>query len=292
MQNKLKVVVDAKATLAESPCWDPNNKCLYWVDILQKNLHQYSLKTKENRTFKFNKYLSSVAVRKSGGLILTLEDGFYFYNTKNDELMLLQYTESNQPNNRFNDGKCDPGGRFWAGTMDKNAEKYKGSLYCMNNIFKVDKVLSDLSIPNGIAWDIKKKKMYFIDSPSRQILVFDYDMGSGDIRNKRVAVTISEGQGLPDGMTIDEEGMIWVAHFGGGKVSRWDPKYGRCLQNIYIPTSNVTSCVFGGEEMKDLYITTARQDLAKDELEREPLAGNIFCIKTNFKGAPTYQFEG
>jgi sugar lactone lactonase YvrE len=236
--------------------------------------------------------IGTVVPRKSGGMALAMEKGFYFLNDDNGETTLITNPESNIPENRFNDGKCDPAGRFWAGTMSMNGERATGSLYCLNTDLSVTKKLEGVSISNGIVWSPEKDEMYYIDTPTREIWAFDYDMSTAVISNKRVIATIPEDEGFPDGMTIDSEGMIWVAHWEGWKVSRWNPGTGTKLGEVELPAARVTSCAFGGEKLDDLYITTARTGLKEEEINNQPHAGGLFYVKTGVKGLPAYQFGG
>lgn len=290
--NELELLIDAQATLAEGPSWDERKGFLYWVDVVKKEVHIYDSQKSIDRCIKLDQMVGAAVPRESGGLVLAMEKGFYALDMETEELTLLNDPEGDLPCNRFNDGKCDEAGRFWAGTMDRNGNTNQGSLYRLDTDMNCKKMLDGLTISNGLAWDTKKQKMYFIDTPTKKIVSFDYDADSGDISNKKVVVQFPEGEGVPDGMTIDDEGMIWVAHWGGGKVSRWNPETGEFLEQILIPATQVTSCVFGGKDLDELYITTAREDLSEKSLLSQPKAGGIFKIRVGVKGSPTFFFRG
>lgn len=292
MVREITIAVDAKATLGEGPCWDATNNCLIWVDILEKTLHLYYPENEVNKSIKFDQYIGAAVLRESGGFILAMQNGIYHYDLNTETKQLISDPERHLPNNRFNDGKCDPAGRFWAGTMELNGSSSTGALYYLDKDLSVKKSLSNLTISNGLAWSPNYQKMYFIDTPTRQIMAYDYSIDTGSIKNGHIAVTIPFDEGNPDGMTIDSEGMIWVAHFGGSKVSRWDPLSGICLEEIEVPAKNVTSCVFGGEQLDTLYITTARHGLSANDLKNHPHAGAVFCVKTGIRGVPSYRFKG
>lgn len=291
-KEQLELVIDAKATLGEGPCWDHNRQLLYWVDIIEKKLHIYDPVRKTNRTIHLPQYPGAVVPRKSGGVVLAMNRGFYALDLYTEQLTLLASVTNEPKNNRFNDGKCDAAGRFWAGTMPLEGSEPTGNLYCLDVNLNVRHVLGGIYCSNGIAWSADNKTMYYIDSPTRQVVAFDFNLSSGVIENKRVVVTIPEGEGLPDGMTIDSEGMLWVAQWDGYKVSRWNPQNGKRLEIISVPAARVTSCTFGGENLDELYITTARMGLDEKTLSKQPLAGGVFRVKTNVKGMENYVFNG
>ncbi|MGM8211927.1 SMP-30/gluconolactonase/LRE family protein [Virgibacillus sp. W0430] len=290
--NSVKLIVDAQALIGEGPCWDPDKKILYWVDIIGKKLHIFNPRENVDRVIYVNEYVSSVVVRESGGLLLTTQNGINFFDIKEEMMIPILNPEIHLKNNRFNDGKCDPAGRFWAGTMDFNGQKNCGSLYRLNHNLEITKVKEKVSISNGIAWSPNDDIMYYVDSPTRQVVAFDYDNESGKIDNERVVIKFEDKEGIPDGVTTDMEGKIWIAHWGGSKVTRWNPEIGKLLEVIPIPVLNVSSCVFGGEKMNELYITTSRLDLNKNDLEIQPLAGGVFRLDTNIVGTQSYKFKG
>lgn len=289
--HEAELVIDARATLGEGPCWDSNKGLLYWVDILEKKIHIYNPITKENEEIFVGQMVGAVVPRKYGGLIVALENGFYYLNTDTKELQFICNPESHLQENRFNDGKCDPAGRFWAGTTDSIGIDGKGALYCLHTDLSVDKKLEKVSTSNGLAWSPNNKYMYFIDTPTRKVVRFHYDIHTGHIENPKDVIEIPEGEGLPDGMTIDEEGMLWIAHWGGGKIARWNPVTGEQLFTVPIPALYVTSCTFGGENLNELYVTTARTRMTETDLETYPNAGGIFKIKTNVRGCIAYPFN-
>ncbi len=288
----LKLVCDAKAALAEGPVWDTVKGCLYWVDILGQKLHiHYPNEPESDKTIECTPYVSSVVPRLSGGLVITLQNGFHTFDPDTNEISLLAEMEEALTDNRFNDGKCDPAGRFLAGTMSMKDKPSKGALYCLDTDHSVKPLLSEVSISNGLAWSSDNKIMYYIDTPTQQVVAFDYEIETGAISERRVAVEISY-PGFPDGMTIDSEGMIWVAHWGGWCVTRWNPFTGQQLASIPVPASQVTSCTFGGPNLDKLYISTARIGLSEDELAKQPHAGGIFCADLGIRGTPAIPYLG
>lgn len=286
------LVVDQKAALGEGPHWNGEEHVLYWVDIMGKRLHHYDPITKENKTFTFNQYVGAAVPAQPGKILLAMHDGIYRFDLKTEELLLVANPEENQPNIRFNDGKCDSSGRFYIGTMALNIEKGKGSLYRLDPSGQIQKILSSVTISNGLAWSPDEKFMYYIDTPTGEVAVFSYDKLTGNISSKKTSIVIPNEMGSPDGMTIDSDGMIWVAHWDGSRVTQWNPYTGKQLDEIVVPVKHVTSCTFGGEHLDELYITTARQGLSEEELEKYPLSGGLFKVKTKAKGMKGYGYKG
>jgi sugar lactone lactonase YvrE len=284
--------VDAHAQVGEGPIWDSEKGVLYWVDIYSNMLYQYDPATGENRGYDIGQHVGTVVPRKSGGLMLALYQGFAAFDPATGQLTLIADPEAHLPENRFNDGKCDPAGRFWAGTMAYANQTTQGSLYRLDTDFSVHKMLGDIAISNGIVWSLDNQTMYYIDSYAYAVRAFDYDITSGDIANERVVVQVGKEMGLPDGMAIDAEGKLWVAHFGGSCVRRWDPVTGKMLATIELPATQITACAFGGPDLATLYITSAALRLDEQALARTPHAGGLFCANPGVKGAPTFAFAG
>ncbi|SDC06417.1 Sugar lactone lactonase YvrE [Terribacillus halophilus] len=283
-----KLFLDAKQSLAEGPFWREETEELYWVDINGQSIHIYNTKTNEKREIPVDQKVGAAILKKDGGMILALENGIYETDSELKAKVLLHSPETDRPSNRFNDGKADPYGRIWAGTMPAKGSDYKGAFYRMELDQTLTRVIDGIGNSNGLAWSPDHKYFYYIDTPTGEVQCFDYDGETGEISNPRIAVSFKDGK--PDGMTIDEEGKLWIAHYGGSKVSRWNPATGERLEDVHLPVSQVTSCTFGGPERKTLYITTARQNLTEEDLEKQPLAGGIFVYETDVVGAPSYRF--
>ncbi|QTH43692.1 SMP-30/gluconolactonase/LRE family protein [Cohnella sp. LGH] len=288
---KLELILDAKAILGEGPCWDEALNGLWWVDIPEKKLHFFDPGTGLNRTIQLEQQIGAVAPRSTESLIVALQDGIYELDLRTCRLQRRAKLEE-RADNRFNDGKCDPAGRLWAGTLNMGGEKGAGALYRLNPDRSLEAVKTGVSVSNGLGWSPDLKKMYWIDSPTKEVTEFDYDPVSGSIDRPRTVVRFREGQGVPDGMTTDEEGMLWIAHWDGGQVSRWNPQTGEMLQSIPAPAPRVTSCVFGGPDRRDLYVTTARIRMDQRTLQQYPLSGGLFRVRTQVKGMRTYAFKG
>jgi len=211
-------------------------------------------------------------------LMVAMNNGIHIYDEKAKTLELIQHPEQHLPENRFNDGKVDAKGRFWVGTMrHQSPHTDVGSLYRVDTDLSVHKMFDQVQISNGLAWTEDNKTMYWIDSLAKQVFAFDFDLESGNISNRRVAIQFpTTGEGVPDGMTIDSEGMLWVAQWDGSCVCRWDPSSGKRLLKVEMPVSRPTSCMFGGRLFDELYITSSA---AECDFVKEPLAGSIFVLK-------------
>jgi sugar lactone lactonase YvrE len=291
MSEQVELVLDAKATLGEGAIWHAPGQVLYWVDILAGQVHIFDPASGADRAVEVGQAVGTVVPRKAGGVMVALKHGFGSLDLDSGELRLWADPEADKPANRFNDGKCDPAGRFWAGTMQEGVPK-QGALYVLEADGRVWRALSEVSTSNGLVWSHDHQTMYYIDTRTREVAAFDYDLATGAIANRRAAVTIPPTDGFPDGMTMDAEGMLWVAHWDGGRVTRHNPADGRLLQTLTLPVSRVTSCAFGGPRLDELYITSARTGLADAELAPQPLAGGLFRARPGAVGVPAYEFAG
>lgn len=290
---KPDLVLDARAAVAETPVWDDRTQMLYWVDIENCRIHRFDPATGEDRFFDAGQMAGSIALRENGSLIAALANGFYYFDFDAGQLNAIADPESDLPANRFNDGKCDPAGRFWAGTMGLTKPRQPvGSLYVLDNDLSIRRQVTGVKTSNGLAWSLDHKILYYIDTHCQTVDAFDYDLKSGTIANRRVAVRIPDDQGRPDGMTIDSEGMLWVAHWSGWRVARYDPKTGEQLAAVQLPVANVSCCTFGGRDLDVLYITTARKDLSEDQLGGQPLAGGLFAVHPGVTGLKADRFQG
>jgi sugar lactone lactonase YvrE len=288
--NIAELEFNTKAQLGEGAFWNHKSQELYWVDIEGKMLHIYNPKTKQNKSFVLPSNIGTVVPKNNEEAIVALQDGVYIVNTATGDISLLSDIESDKPQNRFNDGKCDPSGRLWVGSMAWDQEKYSGSLYMIDETGKTELKIDSVTISNGIVWTSDQKTMYYIDTPTAKISAFDFDTNTGEISNERVAVEVSDSLGFPDGMTIDEENMLWVGMWNGNAVIRFDPTTGKVISKIEVPAHNVTSCAFGGKNLDTLYITTASVDMTPEEHAAFPLAGSLFKAFPGVKGVKSSFF--
>jgi len=291
-----ELLLDARAGLGEGPAWDASRCLLYWVDIHTGRLHTYNPYEEIDSWIKVGESLGCVAPRpislQTGGtnLVIASSSGFMTINLPSEQMDLLVNPEPHLTGNRFNDGKCDPAGRFLAGTMDNQEKEANGSLYSYSPDGTLKTLLTGVRISNGLTWSPDTQTFYHIDTPTRQVTAFDYDLATGNIANPRPVVNVPPKLGWPDGMTSDAEGMLWVAMWGGAKLTRWNPATGQLLEAIPVPVLNVTSCVFGGPDLTDLYITTARKGMSEEQLAMYPLSGGLFRLRTKMVGIQTFVF--
>ena len=291
--NELKPLLSHTCLLGEGPVWDGRNGRLLWVDILRGEVHQYHPETGAHGVVPAGEMVGAVALRKAGGLVAALQSGFAFLEEETPSIGRIADPEAQLPGNRFNDGKCDPQGRFWAGTMSLQDEPGAGGLYMLDAKGGVHPKISGVSISNGLAWSADGRTFYYIDTPTLEVAAYDFDGATGEISNRRVAIRIPEDFGDPDGMTIDTEGMLWIAHWDGWQVTRWDPRSAEQLMKLPVPAARVTSCTFGGPGLRDLFITTARTGLSAEQIAAQPLAGAVFVLEDcGYTGHPAVLFAG
>jgi len=283
------LALDAQAELGEGPMWDPRVGCLYFVDILRGRVHRFDPVPEQVRSYDVGRMVGAVALTESDDLILAVQDGFARLDTRTGAVRTVATLDAAQPDLRFNDGKCDPAGRLWAGTMALDERRGAGAVYRLDPGGRIHRIFGDVTISNGLDWSDDCATMYYIDSPTRTIDVFDFDLSSGAVGNRRPFVRIPRDEGVPDGMTLDAEGYLWVALWGGGAVHRYAPD-GRRATVIRVPTRYPTSCAFGGADLGDLYITTAHVKLTPQERVEQPQAGGVFVVRPGPKGRPTNRF--
>ncbi|MGI6689444.1 MAG: SMP-30/gluconolactonase/LRE family protein [Christensenellales bacterium] len=289
-----KPILNLHHNLGECPVWDEREEALYWIDGL--GCRWFCKKDEKILEHETQSPIGSMVLTVEGGIIAALQDGIYKIDPHTGAQTLFANPEVGQKNNRFNDGKADPVGRYVVGTMSEafNAGeadgKPTGSLYSLEPDGKYQKLLGGISISNGLAWNSKKDTLYYVNSPTRTVMAYDYDLATGGIRNGRICIRIPEGEGIPDGMTIDEENRLWIAQWGGWCVSRFDPETGERLAQIDVPVEHVTCCAFGGRDMDQLFITTSTTGVVGCEWLRQPLAGAIFVARPGVRGLPAWRF--
>lgn len=286
-----ELALPAKADLGEGPWWDEQNQDLLWVDIFAGEIHRFHPADGSDSSFNVGQPVGMVAGRRSGGLVCAVRDGIGLIEPGEEVITLAAAIEASHRENRMNDGACDSAGRLWAGTMATDLSPGAGALYRIGHDLSVDKVIGDVSISNGLDWSPDGSTFYFIDSPARRIDAYDFDAGSGEISNHRSLAELPHPVATPDGMAVDADGTLWVAMWDGGCIRRYSPA-GRLLETIELPVSRVTSLAFGGSNLDQLFITTARHGLSKQRLASEPLAGTIFCLDAGVTGLAPHLFAG
>jgi len=283
-------VLDAQAALGEGPLWDAENSVLHWVDINNDRVHTFNPQNGKDTFIDVEEKVGCVVKRCAkggGGFIISLPEKFA--SLDGDIVTPLAHLETGL-GNRMNDGKCDPAGRFWCGSMHPDFTEGVGNLWMMDKDLSVEHKLGGVTISNGLAWSGDAKTLYYIDTPTGQVDAFDYDIATGAIANRRTAVKNSWG-GYFDGMTIDTEDHLYIAIWNGGCVLKINPRTGELLTKITVPgVKNVTCCTFGGKDLQDLYITSSGEGADPKE---EPNAGALFHISLpDSKGLAAFEFSG
>ena len=278
----------APHVLAEGPLWDADNACLYWVDIEDKALHRLFPGNGEHQQWHFEDGITSISLTNSEKLVATTESGFMLLNPDMSVAWQSKDVETPQAGNRFNDAKVGPDGLLWAGTMDRGLERESGSLYCLNSQLEWARADTGYVVNNGPTFSLNGTVMYHTDSIKKEI--YQFDMTShGQISNKRLFIKLNDNEGIPDGMTTDAEGCLWVCSFFAARITRFSPT-GQRLTHIELPAPNITSCAFGGSEFKTMYITTARLKISDEPQTEAPLAGSIFQWQPGVAGLASNRF--
>jgi sugar lactone lactonase YvrE len=283
---------EAHAELGEGPVWVAAEQALYWVDIKGGSVHRFDPASGDQNTWRPPVAPCSLQATEAGGFVGAFRTGFAAVAFVGHDVRLewLSQPEPDRPGNRFNDGKIDPAGRFWAGSMDDAEKAATGALYCLGPDLHCRRMDDGYVITNGPAFSLDGSRLYHTDTLGRVIYQFDLAT-DGTISGKRRFVEIPADAGCPDGMCVDAEDGLWVAHFGGARLSRYDP-HGRQSDRIDLPVSQVTSCAFGGAEYRDLFITTAAVGLSPEQQRAEPLAGGLFHCRPGVAGIAAGLFAG
>ncbi len=269
-------------SLGEGPTWDSKSRKIYWVDIRGKRYHSMNLESGKISTFNSIGMISSIVPTDGNYMAATVDHGYYLVDGDGNHKLIKEIGNKND-GCRFNDGKADPFGNYVAGTMDLNEKKPLGSLYGLKGK-SAKMMLVNLTISNGMAWDIRKGIFYHIDTPKRRVDAYSYD-SSLNLERIGVAADFKDLPGNPDGMTIDADGRLWVAHWGGGRISVFEPDSGRKVDEIHFPAINITSCTFAGDDLTDLYVTSAFTGEPGD------MGGSLFVVHTGIAGSRTYEYH-
>lgn len=283
------IVVPCANVLGESPLWCGRRQRLFWVDIRAPALHACDADGGNLCTWPMPQVIGSFALRATDDVIVALKSGFHTLNPATGALVTIVEPALDQPRHRFNEGKCDPRGRFWAGTMNDEVREPTGVLYRLDPDFSCRPMRTGFAVPNSLAWSPDGTRMYFADTEAQTIWRYAYDLDDATFADERVFVDLRSSMARPDGATVDAEGCLWSAEVVTGRVVRYAPD-GRELAAYALPVSRVTSLTFGGADLRTLYITSSRFRLTAEQLAAQPHAGAVFAMHCAVAGLPAALF--
>ena len=288
---KFDCIVDVRSPLGETPVWSPGDQSLYWIDCMEPSVHRFHAGSHGDQRLQMplEGYLGSIALCEGGGFLVLLSSGLWRYPPDGERRLLAQ-PDADRPQNLPNDGKCDPQGRFWFGTMHATTSEPSGRLYRFDHDGVLTAMDEGFACANGLGWSPDGRTLYFVDMMPGRVLAYDFDGDGGSISGRRVFAEIAPEEGLPDGLGVDAKGGVWVAHWDGWCVSRFLPD-GRRERKISVPVQRPTCPAFGGDDLRDLYLTSSAADLGDASLKRGPLAGGLFHAKSDVAGQPTVLFR-
>lgn len=292
MMDEIKCVLQRRALVGECPRWHPTERALYWVDIYEPSLNRFDPKTGENRRWAMPERIGCFAFRKAGGIIAGMQSGIAFVDLDGGvKVRRLFDLEPDNPNSRFNDGRCDPAGRFWAGSIVESLDRRVGVLYRYDPDGTCHRMVDNLICPNGLAFSPDGRTLYHSDSRQDYVFAWDFDAKTGGIRNQRIFLAMDMTEGRPDGAAVDAEGYYWIAHVNGWRVARYSAD-GKIDRTIGLPVQRPTMCAFGGDNLDVLYVTSATYPLSETALAKQPLAGSLFSIDVGVRGQAEPFFAG
>lgn len=273
-----------EATLGEGVLWHAATDRVWFVDIKKRHIHSCAPDCSERRTWDAPSQVGAIVPVESGGWVVSLEDGLYRFDEASGQFTLLRAVEADQPGNRFNDAFVDAAGRLWFGSMDNGEKAPTGALYRYDR-GDIEQADDGYIITNGPAISPDGRTLYHTDTLAKRVYAFDL-AEDGRVSNKRLFASVDEG-GHPDGMAVDAEGHVWIAVFRGWRIDRYSPD-GRKVGTLRFPCSNITKLAFGGEDLRTVFVTTARKGLSDEELAQQPLAGALFTFRADVAGLPQY----
>ncbi|MFL6722117.1 MAG: SMP-30/gluconolactonase/LRE family protein [Sphingomonas sp.] len=282
-------VADVHAVLGEGPVWVARESALYWVDINGRKIFRLDEQGQVSE-WATPLRIGSLAPRRSGGFIAGTEDGIAIVDPAANRYEIIANPEEQLPGNRFNDGKVDRRGCFWAGTMDDREREASGTLYCIDADLRVTVADQGYHVTNGPAFSPSGNLMYHSDSARQVTYVFDIG-ADGAARNRRTFIQFGKGDGFPDGMTVDADGHLWIAFWDGWCIRRFSPA-GEWVETIRMPVQRPTSCAFGGRDLDKLYISSASRDLDEAAIAVQPNAGGLFMVEPGVRGLADVPFAG
>jgi sugar lactone lactonase YvrE len=286
-----RCVLDIKASLGECPVWSGAEQVLYWVDINAPSLNRYDPASGRNTAMPMPESIGSFALRRAGGFVVALRSGFWLAGPDGALQRRVAEAPYDPADHRFNDGRCDPQGRFLAGSMNERRDASTASLMRLDADFAQTRILGEMTISNGLAFSPDGRTMYHTDTPTQVIHAYDYDAVSGTPSDPRVLARFTDAGDRPDGGAVDRDGCYWSALYHGGSVVRISPD-GRTVTRFPVPAMCPTMCAFGGPDLRTLYVTSARQRRSADELAALPFSGGLFAMAVDVPGLPEPAFAG
>lgn len=286
-------VIRVENEVGESPRWDADEQALYWLDIWDSPaVMRFQPQTKAFTQWRPGPPVTGQARRAGGGFVFAARTGLYLWDERTGESQFIHDPEAGNRPVRFNDGSADRLGRFWAGsTYADDQFRPEGSLYRMDPDRSVHKLAGGLACSNGLGWSPDNRTMYVTAQFAYELLAFDFDLASGEIGDRRSFARVPSADGLPDGLTVDAEGFVWSAQWGGWRITRYDPD-GKIERVVKLPVPNPTSCIFGGPDLTSLYVTTAWLGLSDAERRAAPGSGDLFVVHTDIQGLPEPKYTG
>jgi sugar lactone lactonase YvrE len=285
MNGGFTCVLDARANLGECPIWSSREQVLYWVDINAPALHRFDPATGLDTTMPMPESIGCFALRRTGGFVVALRSGIWIASSDGSLERKIVAAPYDPARHRFNDGRCDPQGRLFAGSMNERRDAASGALYRLNADGSLTEVIAGITISNGLAWSPDGRTMYHADTPAHTVRAYDYDLSTGTPANPRTFANWLGETDRPDGAAVDSAGNYWSAFYRGGKIVQVSWR-GDIIGEYPIPAMCPTMCAFGGADLKTLYVTTARQMREPEELARLPQSGGVFAMHVDVPGLP------
>lgn len=291
MLGPIHCLVDARATIGESPVWDAERNRLFWVDILEPSVNAVELESGVIRRWPLPAVVGSMALCGGDRVAVALSTGVHLFDLATGALTFLAHPEPDVPTNRLNDGKVGPDGAFWVGSMDdRPAKEPVGALYRVTRAGQVTRMVEGVIVSNGLAWSGDGRTMFHSDSRGRWIDRWDFDPQTGALSGRTRIATPDEEMGRPDGGAVDVEGCYWSCGVSAGCLNRYD-RDGRLLQRIPLPVPAPTMCAFGGPDMRTLFFTSLRDGRTEEVLRQYPQSGGVFMMRVPVAGVPVGRFQ-
>lgn len=289
MMSSVELAFRINSCVGEGPLWDDRSQTLFWIDVLDGKVFNFNPITQKNGEIEIGKHVGAIALTDASEIVAAARDEIVSIDLSNSSITSVVRVINNE-RFRFNDGRVDARGRFVVGSMGYEPKPGTAALYSITLPKTIDTVLGNVGLSNGLCWSEENKKLFYIDTLTSEVAEYSYDLETGRVSNRRTVISFDTSHGSPDGMTIDRDGNLWVAFWGGGCLRRISQR-GKVISEIKLPVSRVTSAAFGGENFDRLFITTASYLLSEEELAREPLAGSLFVLETDTQGFPEHRIK-